>query len=180
MNHIFMIEGPSGVGKTTLVNELAKRYGLKVVQSYTTRPKRTPDETGHTFVSDDEFDKLENLVAYTEFAGHRYGVPQSMIEENDLYVIDPAGVRFFRSHYTGSKTPIVIYLHKNEKDLMKQMQQRGDSDYEIAKRLSHDVIAFFGASAEADYFLELKGSVDKCVKSIKAVIDEVCSKEVNS
>lgn len=179
MKYIFMIMGPSGVGKTTLVNELAKRYGYRVVESYTTRPRRTPDETGHTFVSDNEFDKLEKLVAYTEFAGHRYGVPQAMIEENDLYVIDPAGVRFFKSHYTGEKIPVVIYLHKSEKDLVKQMQQRGDSDEAITRRLYHDAIAFFGASAEADYVLELKGSVDKCVKSLKDVIDKVIAGEEN-
>lgn len=171
-NNIYLIEGPSGVGKTTLVNELEKRYGYKVVQSYTTRPKRTPNETGHTFVSDDKFDKLENLVAYTEFAGYRYGVPQTMVEENDLYVIDPAGIRFFKAHYTGRKRPIVIYLHKSEKDLVKQMQSRGDSEYDVSKRLSHDAIAFFGASAEADHVLELKGSVDKCVNALKSVIDE--------
>ena len=58
----FIIVGESGSGKTTIVNELEKRYGLTSVQSYTTRPKRYPDETGHTFVSEQEFFQLEKYV----------------------------------------------------------------------------------------------------------------------
>lgn len=165
MKYIFMIMGPSGVGKTTLVNELSKKYGYSVVQSYTTRERRTPNETGHTFISEKEFDRLESLVAYTEFAGKRYGVTQDMVDNNDLYVIDPAGVLFFKEHYHGNKKPIVILLEKSDSALAAQMRKRGDSEEAITTRLMHDKIAFFGASSLADYVLS--------PKSIKAGCDEV-------
>ena len=59
--YIVLIVGESGSGKSTICDELTKRYGLKQVESYTTRPRRSEDEDGHTFVSDEEFDKLEDI-----------------------------------------------------------------------------------------------------------------------
>ena len=53
---IYLIVGKSGSGKTTLVNELRK-YGYTSVESYTTRPKRFKNETGHTFITEEEFDR---------------------------------------------------------------------------------------------------------------------------
>ena len=42
---IFLIEGESGVGKTTLVNKLKEKHPGKYneIVSYTTRSPRTPD-----------------------------------------------------------------------------------------------------------------------------------------
>lgn len=142
MKNIYLIAGPSGVGKTTIVEELSKRYGYKVVESYTTRPKRTPDETGHHFVSDEEFDALGPLCAYTEYNGYRYGVPSSMIDECDLYVIDPSGVAYMKKHYHGKKNVKVLGLTMDKGTLAKRMAGRGDSDAAIAKRLEHDAEAF--------------------------------------
>ena len=68
MKNIFLIVGASGSGKTTIVEQLEQRYGLTSIQSYTTRAARYVGEKGHIFVSDEEFDKLTDLIAYTEFA----------------------------------------------------------------------------------------------------------------
>ena len=67
MKNCYLIVGQSGSGKTTIVNTLEEKYGLKSIQSYTTRPKRSENETGHTFISDEEYDKLENIVACTDY-----------------------------------------------------------------------------------------------------------------
>lgn len=90
MKNIYLIVGPSGSGKTMVANRLEEKYRLKQVLSYTERPPRFEGEGGHTFVTPEEFDKLENLCAYTVFDGHRYGVPAEMVEVSDIYVIDPA------------------------------------------------------------------------------------------
>ena len=59
--YIVLIVGESGSGKSTICDELTKRYGLKQVKSYTTRPRRSEDEDGHTFISDEEFKELEGI-----------------------------------------------------------------------------------------------------------------------
>ena len=83
-NCIFLIVGCSGSGKTTITEQLEQKYGLKSIQSYTTRPKRSEDEKGHIFVSDSEVPPKTDMVAYTEFAGNRYCATAEQVEDNDL------------------------------------------------------------------------------------------------
>ena len=103
MRNIYCIVGPSGSGKTTIAKRLELDYGLKSVASYTTRPPRYPDEEGHIFVNNEVFDGLEELCAFTEYNGYRYGVTPNMIDENDIYVIDPYGLRTLLDYYNGEK-----------------------------------------------------------------------------
>lgn len=90
---IICIIGESGSGKTTLAEELRLKYGIKLIESYTDRPKRTPDEIGHTFLSVDEFDllKREDMIAYTKFGDYRYCCLFSDLEQVNTYVIDETG-----------------------------------------------------------------------------------------
>ena len=80
MRNIYLFVGPSGVGKTTIVEKLSRDYGFSVVSSYTDRPMRYDGETGHVFLTKEEFDALPELCAYTEFNGHRYGVTSDMVD----------------------------------------------------------------------------------------------------
>ena len=76
MKKIFIISGFSGSGKGTLVNKvMEKRSDIKVVKSYTTRPKRSEDDF-YNFVSGAEFDELEKnnlLLESNTYNGFRYG-----------------------------------------------------------------------------------------------------------
>lgn len=148
---IFLIVGCSGSGKTSITEQLEKRYGLKSIQSYTTRPKRYDDETGHTFVSNEEFDKLADMVGYTEFAGNRYCATAEQVENNNLYVIDPKGVDFFMKAYNGSKTPKVIFINSDLTTRYERMKSRaeenGSTYMEAVKssleRITNDVAEFY-------------------------------------
>lgn len=142
MNNIYLIVGRSGVGKTTVVNLLRDRYGYMSVESYTDRPMRMENETGHEFLSAEEFNEIGEMVAYTEFDGHRYGATADMIEENDLYVIDPAGVDYFREHYHGEKGYRVIYLYNHPIVVASRIQKRSASEEEAARRLQQDSLIF--------------------------------------
>lgn len=142
MKNIYLIVGPSGVGKTTLVEKLAADHGLKQVESYTTRQPRYPGESSHIFVSDKEFDKLGEMVAYTEYNGARYGVTSDIIDTYDLYVIDPFGVEYMLERYHGCKGVVVIWLLAESNEIRARMKARGDSKEQIDKRLAVDAKAF--------------------------------------
>lgn len=88
---VIAVVGESGSGKTQLCRELELEFGIPQVKSFTTRPKRTPDEEGHLFVDDAEFDLLEP-IAYTEFGGHRYCATFDQLDRENLYVVDEAGL----------------------------------------------------------------------------------------
>ena len=55
---------------------------------------RYPGETGHTFVTKEEFDTFshDDMIAYTEFGGHRYCCLKKDVLDFNTYVIDERGL----------------------------------------------------------------------------------------
>jgi guanylate kinase len=86
MAKVFVITGPSGVGKGTLIAELLKRVpGLELSISATTRPPREGEAGGrdYHFLSPEEFDRRIDGGDFLEFAtysGNRYGTLRSEVE----------------------------------------------------------------------------------------------------
>lgn len=151
MKTILLLVGASGSGKTTVANKLCRKYGLKQIDSYTTRPPRYLGEGGHTFVTDEEFDQLKDLVGYTNYNGNRYGATAAQAETHDVYVIDPAGVDFFRQAYHGSKKVVVAELIVNEEKRRERMLIRGDGHCAVEQRIQLDAKIF--PSKDADLYL---------------------------
>ena len=137
-NTILLIVGASGTGKTTVANTLSKMFGMRQIQSYTTRPPRYEGEKGHIFVTDEEFNRLEKLVAYTEYGDYRYCATTEQVEENDIYVIDPDGVEYFKNVYPGNKTIKLVYLFNTRSVRFNRMLDRGDKFADVVKRLEQD------------------------------------------
>lgn len=139
-NFLVLLVGASGSGKTTLAERMELLFGWKSVVSYTTRPKRTPNETGHIFVSDAEFDEImakNNIVAYTDYNGYRYCATQTQADNAQIYVIDIPGVEYFRKRYTGDKRIYTVFIDLPEGVRRSRMQMRGDTDT-INARLETD------------------------------------------
>ncbi len=86
MSKVFVITGPSGVGKGTLIAELLKRVpDLELSVSATTREPRDGEQDGrdYHFLSPEEFDRRAEAGDFLEFAtysGNRYGTLRSEIE----------------------------------------------------------------------------------------------------
>lgn len=158
--YIVLIVGESGSGKSTICNLLTTRYGLKQVESYTTRPMRYEGESGHTFVDDAEFDALDNMCAYTVFDGYKYGATQEQVDNADLYVIDLDGVDYFMSHYKGRKIPMVVYIKTSMPTRVERMLKRGDTEGKIIERLSYDYVHFAGVADYATYTYNNSDSYD--------------------
>lgn len=137
---IVLLVGESGSGKTTVSKELGKKYGWSDISSYTTRKPRFAGEQGHIFLSDPEFDLINenDMCAFTIFDGHRYCATNAQADKANIYVIDPQGVVNFKNKYRGKRTPLVIFLHTSEEVRYDRMEKRGDSKFEIQKRLEHD------------------------------------------
>lgn len=186
-NCIFLIVGCSGSGKTTITEQLEQKYGLKSIQSYTTRKPRYDGETGHIFISDEEFDKLTNMVAYTEFASNRYCATAEQVENNDLYIIDPKGIDFFMKSYKGSKTPKVIFISSNLTTRYERMvgraETKGKSHQEAIEssltRIVNDAEEFYDyiqGQAWIDYVCK-NNSNDKLEDVVDKIFDYISSCE---
>ncbi|HXF05863.1 MAG TPA: guanylate kinase, partial [Blastocatellia bacterium] len=84
---LFVVSGPSGAGKTTLVAAVVESTPrLKYSVSYTTRPRRENEVEGrdYFFVSEEEFDGMRRAGEFIEWAevyGFRYGRSRRQMEQ---------------------------------------------------------------------------------------------------
>ncbi len=146
---LFVIAGPSGVGKGTVVSEVRRRlHDPPVVSvSATTRPPR-PDEVDgvdYYFVDDEGFDRMERdgeLLEWAEvFRGHRYGTPAGPVElhrsagRDVLLEIDVEGARQVRERVPDA---VMILLEPPSRaELERRLRSRGtESEADIAERLA--------------------------------------------
>lgn len=137
-NPLYMFIGKSASGKTTVADLLEKNCDLIQLQSYTTRPKRHENEIGHVFLTNEEFDELENIVAFTEYNGNRYGATAEQVDSVSIYVIDVDGVETLLENYQTERPIVAIYFDASLRTRIDRMINRGDSDMAIVSRLYND------------------------------------------
>ena len=115
---ILAIVGESGTGKTTLADELEDIYKINQVNSYTERPKRNKNETGHVFLSPEEFSSLDpsDVLANTKFGKYRYCALLSDLKQTNTYVIDEKGLKMLWRFDTKYYNVYSIRLHRRRKD----------------------------------------------------------------
>jgi guanylate kinase len=83
---VFVITGPSGVGKGTLIRGLLERVqGLELSVSATTRAPRAGERDGvdYHFLSPEEFERRAatgEFVEHATYSGNRYGTLRSELE----------------------------------------------------------------------------------------------------
>ena len=135
---LFLFVGKSASGKTTIADILSQSCGHKQVYSFTTRLPRYDGEIGHIFVNDDEFNELNDLVAYTEYNGYRYGTTADQLDECSIYVVDVPGVETLLQRYKTHRPIVIIYFDTTVYTRIHRMIDRGDSDMAIISRLLQD------------------------------------------
>jgi guanylate kinase len=85
MAKVFVITGPSGVGKGTLISRLLERVpDLELSVSATTRQPREGEENGrdYHFLTREEFDRrieAEDFLEFATYSGNRYGTLRSEV-----------------------------------------------------------------------------------------------------
>lgn len=86
MAKVFVITGPSGVGKGTLIGELLRRVpDLELSISATTRAPREGEADGrdYHFLSAEEFDRrieAEDFLEFATYSGNLYGTLRTEVE----------------------------------------------------------------------------------------------------
>lgn len=86
MSLVFVITGPSGVGKGTLIRALRERLPeLELAVSATTRDPRPGEQDGldYHFLTDEEFERrvqVGEFVEHARYSGRRYGTLRSELE----------------------------------------------------------------------------------------------------
>jgi guanylate kinase len=143
---VFVVTGPSGAGKGTLIKGLLERVsGLEVAVSATTRPRRPGETDGreYWFLSDDEFTRRVDGDEFLEWvpyvSGHRYGTLRSemdrIAEEGRTCVLELEldGALRVQAEVSGSVT---IFIASDVPELERRLRERAtESTGEIGGRI---------------------------------------------
>lgn len=146
MARVFVITGPSGVGKGTLIRNLLSRLpDLELSVSATTRAPRPGEEDGvhYHFLTDEQFArKVEQgaFVEHADYSGRRYGTLRSELERRTaggvpvVLEIEVQGARQVRESLPDAVQ--VFIAPPSEQALRERLVGRGtDSPDDVERRL---------------------------------------------
>ena len=183
MSKLFIVSGPSGAGKGTLMKYVLERYAPQRVffsVSATTRAPREGEKHGvnYLYISKDEFNDLLNNDGLLEYnilpTGDMYGTPKaplaSALEEGRpcILEIEPNGMRNVIKTYPDA---VKIFVAPPSLEILeKRLRDRGtETEQQIIKRITL-AAEEMQAVGEYDHVIVNDGLED-AVKDIETVFD---------
>ena len=89
----------------------------------------------------------------TLFDDNIYFATSEQIDNSNIYIIDPDGIHYFKTHYKGNKEIVVVYLKVKRTTRFLRMLKRGDDLKKALHRIKHDNIAFNKIDDMSDYII---------------------------
>ncbi|HEX2050046.1 MAG TPA: guanylate kinase [Actinomycetota bacterium] len=144
---LFVVSGPSGAGKGTVVRKaLARRPGVRLSVSATTRPPRPGERDGveYHFVGEPEFRRMRDageLLEWAEVYGNLYGTPRRDVDDaldaggDVLCELDIQGAEAIRR---AAPDAILVFIEPpSVDDLRTRLEDRGtEGPDERARRMA--------------------------------------------
>ena len=137
---IYIITGPSGVGKNTIIEAMSTDLDFYFSVSHTTRPQREGEVDGkdYHFVTEEEFKSLvdENLmIEYEQYGGFYYGTSKKeILKESNIILLD-LEVNGATKLLSENEDFIGIFIDIDDNELVKRLKNRGHDQNFIDKRM---------------------------------------------
>lgn len=178
---MIILVGASASGKTEVAKNLARVYKITKVVTHTTRPMRIHEiqDVDYHFVTKEQFLALKQndyFVETTFYNGNYYGTSKKEISDEKCLIVDPNGLRSFE--LLNDPRIVTFCLVSSKEVRKKRMENRGDLEENIIKRLSNDDI-FFSKEAigEVDYLIDSEtASIDELTDLVYKIYKEHLSK----
>lgn len=176
--NLFVVSGPSGVGKDTIVKKYLEENEGHLSVSATTRKPRENEVNGvdYYFLTKEEFEnwiKEDNFLEYAKYNDCYYGTPKSKIEEYlnkgiDVFlIIEVQGGLQIKERFRDSI--LIFILPPSIEELKERLLKRNlDSKEMIEKRLkiAEEEIE---VSSKYDYML-VNRNIDSAVEKFSFIV----------
>ncbi len=182
---LFIVSGPSGAGKTTLINNVRKdleKMGIKLhfSVSHTTRKPRTGEKDGvnYYYVSDGEFQEMTGRGEFLEWAhvhAHRYGTSKAEVKtrlergEDVVLDIDYQGAKQIAADRELSSRSLNVFIFPPTLDVLeKRLRERGlNTEQEISLRLQKAIDEIDAGKDFYNYVIinDDLGAATECLKA---------------
>jgi guanylate kinase len=180
----FVITGPSGVGKGTLIRGLLERLpGLELSVSATTRGRRPGERDGidYFFLTPEEFDKRVREGAFLEhatYSGNRYGTLRAeVVERLDRQIpvvleIEVQGARQVRE--TLPEAVAVFIAPPSPEALGERLQRRGTDTVEAMEERLRTAETELRAQSEFAHVI-VNDEIERATEELTRIVRESLS-----
>ncbi len=174
---LFVIFGPGGVGKGTVVRRLVEADDrLWLSRSWTTRPRRPREVSdAYVFVTPEVFEANELQGGFLEtnrFAanGHWYGTPwpEEPAGQDVLLEIDLNGAVQVKERIPDAK--LLLVLPPDQEELERRLRGRGDTEEHVQRRLALADVEITGGLEVADHVV-INDDLDRAVDEVAGILD---------
>ena len=137
---IIIFSGPSGVGKSTIINELIKEQELYFSISHTTREKRHNEIEGqdYFFVTSDQFKELisdDFFIEYEKYGTDYYGTGKDQLNNAELTTVLDVEVNGATTLLKQNPNFVGIFIDIENDELINRLKTRGHNAEFISKRM---------------------------------------------
>jgi len=177
---VFVVTGPSGAGKGTLVDRLVQARPECVFSiSSTTRPKRSVEQEGvqYEFVTREEFERRAAAGLFIETAevhGHFYGTPATFVDDNvraGRVVVLDVDVQGGVSIRSARPDAVFVFVYPPSIDSLRQrlLNRKTDAADVVERRLAN-APGELSQYKQYDY-LVMNDDLEQAVARLIAILD---------
>lgn len=185
---LFIVSGPSGCGKGTVLAEIIKQDNVYYSVSATTRAPRPGEVNGvnYNFLSKDEFEKLienDGVLEYANYCGNYYGTPKKPVEDmlaegkNVILEIEVQGALKVMDKCPEAVS--VFILPPSLKELRRRLHKRGTETEEVIEKRIGEAVGEIRKAANYDYVM-INGELETAVSDLLSIINSQKLKKENS
>lgn len=176
---IFVVSGPSGSGKDTLLTELFKKCPeIKFSISSVTRPMRAGEKEGekYNFISRKEFEEMlqrDELLEHNVYVGNYYGTPKTPVlnaskNGDDIIIeVDVNGAKQIREKLPQAVS--IFIMPPSFAELEKRLSGRGTETEEVIAERMNSALFEIERATEYDYIV-VNDDIDTAVDDIIQII----------